>query len=287
MPDTTRSAWKPSISPSLARRTQSTGVPSVAYPMVPSSNGTSCTQSGRRVVIMRAKAERLPSGAMTATSTPGTFSSARRSACRPSASMPSSLVTSTRMRPSQDSRGPGTFLPRDGAPGRPDTVVQPLVARHPRRRPVVPERIERDILIDAPVEIVWAVVTEPEHIGSWFSESAELDLRPGGKALLHWDEYGTVQGRVERVEPPHVFSFRWVVDPGTDLTEDNSTLVEFRLSAEGESTRLTVVETGFRDLAVPDEDKQRHVDSHRRGWGLELGDLDDYMAQRTGIPSER
>src|SRR4051812_1376669 len=108
IPDTTRSASKPSIRPSFARRTQSTGVPSVAYPVVPSSKSTSCTHSGRRVVIMRANAERLPSGAMTATSTSGTFTRARRSVCRPSASMPSSLVTSTRI-DMEDSRGVGPF----------------------------------------------------------------------------------------------------------------------------------------------------------------------------------
>ena len=39
MPETTMSASKPSTRPSMARRTQSTGVPSVAKPLVPSSNG--------------------------------------------------------------------------------------------------------------------------------------------------------------------------------------------------------------------------------------------------------
>jgi uncharacterized protein YndB with AHSA1/START domain len=147
---------------------------------------------------------------------------------------------------------------------------------------MVPQRIERDILIDAPVDIVWAVVTEPEHISGWFSDSADLELRPGGRALLHWNRYGTVHGRVERVEPPHFFSFRWVVDrdPGADLVEANSTLVEFSLSAEGEGTRLTVVESGFRDLAGPDDEQQRHVDSHRRGWELELGELGEYVGER-------
>jgi uncharacterized protein YndB with AHSA1/START domain len=152
---------------------------------------------------------------------------------------------------------------------------------------MVPARIERDILIEAPVDIVWAVVTEPEHISRWFSESADLDLRPGGRAALHWEAYGTVQGRVERVEPPHFFSFRWVVDPGTDLTEDNSTLVEFSLSAEGNATRLTVVESGFRDLARPDDEKQGHVDSHRRGWELELGELREYVGRGVRAPADR
>ena len=36
--------------------------------------------------------------------------------------------------------------------------MQPMVAHHPA------DRIERTILIDAPADVVWAVVTEPEHI---------------------------------------------------------------------------------------------------------------------------
>ena len=65
---------------------------------------------------------------------------------------------------------------------------------------MVPQRIEREILIDAPVELVWAVVTEPEHISGWFSDVAELDLRPGGSMVLRWSGHGTVHGQVERVE---------------------------------------------------------------------------------------
>jgi uncharacterized protein YndB with AHSA1/START domain len=152
---------------------------------------------------------------------------------------------------------------------------------------VIPQRIEREILIHAPIDVVWAVVTEPQHISGWFSDAAELDLTPGGTAALHWDTHGTVHGRVEHVEPPHFFSFRWMMDAGIELAEDNSTLVEFSLSAEGESTRLKVVESGFRDLAAPDDEKQRHVDSHRRGWELELGDLDEYVSNTSGAQAER
>jgi uncharacterized protein YndB with AHSA1/START domain len=125
-------------------------------------------------------------------------------------------------------------------------------------------------------------VTEPEHISGWFSDSVQLDLRPGGKAILHWDGHGSVEGRVERVEPPHFFSFRWVVRHGMPFGEGNATLVEFSLSAEGDSTRLTVVESGFRDLAGPDEEIQAHVDDHTRGWKVELGHLEDYLGRRGG-----
>jgi uncharacterized protein YndB with AHSA1/START domain len=146
---------------------------------------------------------------------------------------------------------------------------------------MVPQRIEREIVIDAPVELVWSVVTEPEHISGWFSDSADLDLRPGGRAVLRWNDFGTVQARVERVEPPHFFSFRWAVDPGREIDEGASTLVEFSLRAEKDSTRLTVVETGFQGLAGPEDEKQRHFDSHRRGWEVELGELGEYLGRLT------
>jgi uncharacterized protein YndB with AHSA1/START domain len=151
---------------------------------------------------------------------------------------------------------------------------------------MVPLRIEREIVIDAPVEVVWSVVTEPEHISGWFSDSADLALMPGGRAVLRWNDGGIFHGRVERVEPPHFFSFRWAVEPGRDVDEGNSTLVEFSLQAEQGSTRLTVVETGFQDLAGPEDDKQRHFDSHSRGWEVELGELREYVGQRTPAPGD-
>ena len=65
------------------------------------------------------------------------------------------------------------------------------------------DRIERDVLIAAPVERVWELITSAEHLGRWFGDAgAEIDLRPGGPLSLRWREYGTVHGRVEAVEPP-------------------------------------------------------------------------------------
>lgn len=144
---------------------------------------------------------------------------------------------------------------------------------------MVPQQIEREILIDAPVDVVWAVVTEPEHISGWFSDRVELELRPGGALVLHWDGSHSVQGRVERVEPPYFFSFHWVVGHGSALAEGNATLVEFSLAPEGDGTRLKVVEGGFRDLAVDDDLRRQRFDGHRDGWAKELGELLEYAAR--------
>ena len=139
------------------------------------------------------------------------------------------------------------------------------------------DRIDREVLIEAPPQTVWAVITQPEHIAGWFSDAADIDLRPGGKVTLTWEGQGTAHGRVEVVEPPRLFAFRWVRWGVGEFREDNSTLVEFSLNAEGEGTRLRVVESGFGGLDASDDDKARYADENRRGWKLELSQLLDYV----------
>jgi uncharacterized protein YndB with AHSA1/START domain len=152
---------------------------------------------------------------------------------------------------------------------------------------MVPERVEREILIEAPPEVVWAVVTEPEHIAGWFSDFAEIDLRPGGKAILTWKEHGAAHGQVEAVEPPHFFSFRWIRGTETELREGNSTLVEFSLRAEGGGTRLRVVESRFPQLEGPEDDKAKYAEEHRQGWERELDELREYVRQQVRTSAGR
>src|ERR671916_1264305 len=138
---------------------------------------------------------------------------------------------------------------------------------------MVTDQIERETVIDAPVERVWALITEAEHLGRWFGDAgAEIDLRPGGAMVLRWTEHGTSRGRVVAVEPPTRFSYRWAPfkDPGgEEPVEGNSTLVEFTLTPEGRGTRLRVVESGFASLAAPDEQRVENHAGNTRGWQVE------------------
>lgn len=152
---------------------------------------------------------------------------------------------------------------------------------------MVPEHIEREIVIDAPLEVVWAIVTEPAHVGSWFSDAAEIDLRPRGKAVLTWEKHGSALARVEKVEPPHLFSFRWARPVGAEPREGNSTLVEFSLSAEGAGTRLRVVESGFQELDGSEEEKTKYAEGNNEGWEHELGDLLEYVSTQIREPATR
>lgn len=145
------------------------------------------------------------------------------------------------------------------------------------------DRIEREVVIDAPVRRVWELVTEAEHLGTWFGDAgAEIDLRPEGALELRWSEHGTAHGRIERVEPERLLAFRWAPfkDPGgAEPAAGNSTLVELSLAAEGASTRVRVVESGFASLDCSDEQRAENHSGNTEGWQHELGELGDYAAR--------
>lgn len=145
---------------------------------------------------------------------------------------------------------------------------------------MVPDRIERETFINAPVERVWTLITEAEHLGRWFGDAgAEIDLRPGGAMIVRWNRHGANHARVVAVEPHTRFAYRWAPfsDPGGDEPVDgNSTLVEFTLHPEGDGTRLRVVESGFASLATSVEQRARNHEGNTEGWQQETDELRRY-----------
>jgi uncharacterized protein YndB with AHSA1/START domain len=142
------------------------------------------------------------------------------------------------------------------------------------------DRIERDTFIKAPVERVWSVITEPQHVGVWFGqgEPAEVDLRPGGIMRLDHGAYGIFPTLIVAVEPPRHLAYRWAgAYPGEVADETNSTLVEFFLEPEDDGTRLRVTESGFATLSIPAErEGNAGYDSHDAGWREVTGNLKEY-----------
>lgn len=141
-------------------------------------------------------------------------------------------------------------------------------------------QIERDILIEAPVEVVWRTITEPDQITLWFADKVDLEITPGARGYMGFgDQGGPVM--VEAVEPPTRFSFRWNHRAGEEPAAGNSLLVEFTLVGEGEHTRLRVVERGLDLLRRPDIDKQKYAEEHAHGWGDFLNRLAGVLAERS------
>ena len=138
---------------------------------------------------------------------------------------------------------------------------------------MVPSTVEKEVRIEAPVEVVWQLVTEPQQIRRWLADEVDVDVRVGGRGEFFYNPDHPYEIRVEAMEPPRRFAFRWVHRSGLQLRDDNSLLVEFTLEPEGGATRLRVVETGFDGIDWSDEERARSIESHIEGWEERLGYL--------------
>jgi uncharacterized protein YndB with AHSA1/START domain len=151
---------------------------------------------------------------------------------------------------------------------------------------VIPDQVEREILIEAPVDVVWRIVTEPDQIVQWFSDEAEFDLRPGGEGHLRFKGSDQYAIQVEAVEPPRRFAFRWAYAHDSRPRERSSMLVEFTLQQEADKTRVRVVESGFDKVDWSDDEMAKYADDHGTGWSHHLGRLRDF-AKRDLKPAPR
>ncbi len=126
------------------------------------------------------------------------------------------------------------------------------------------DRIERETLIEAPLERVWRLVTEP---GFWVASEPSGTAVEGETTVCKNEQYGDFPVRVETVTPQSYVSYRWAsAFAGQELAADNTTLVEFTLTPEGSGTRLRVVESGFSSLAGSEELRVKAHQDNTGGW---------------------
>lgn len=138
-----------------------------------------------------------------------------------------------------------------------------------------PDRIERTLQLSHAPERVWAALTTAEGLGTWFGNSAEVDLRVGGQARLTWDSGDTATLVIERLEPPRVFAYTWPIN-GLSEGDPRRTYVEFTLEPADSGTTLTVIESGFAQLPDADQHKMAY-EGNTEGWTSELGELVAYL----------
>ena len=143
--------------------------------------------------------------------------------------------------------------------------------------------IEREIHVEASPEVVFDVVSSPEHLQQWWPEEADYPVVPGGRGRITFGDPaqgGTqVQFQVVDAVPPRMFSFRWTHAADEQAAEGNSFLVVFELEPAAGGTTLRMTETGFRERGW-DEAKvaAEHAD-HVSGWDFFLPRLPVYAAK--------
>ena len=135
------------------------------------------------------------------------------------------------------------------------------------------DRIEQQITINAPLDRVWELVSEP---GWWVPSAvtAPPDHTPGHQVVRESEKWGRFPVEVVRIEPKSYAAFRWASHaPGADLASGNTTLVEFRVEPAGDAVRVTVTESGFAALGVPASDREQAWKDNTGGWQEELAGL--------------
>ncbi len=144
-------------------------------------------------------------------------------------------------------------------------------------------KIVKVVELDAPVSRVWRALTDAEEFGEWFRVKLDGPFEAGGqttgKLTFPGYEHLPWVATVERMEHESLFSFRWHdYDESSDLdvTEQPTTLVEFRLEETAGGTRLTITESGFEALGDPR--RLEALRSNTQGWNIQAKHIAEHVA---------
>src|SRR6476659_330748 len=97
--------------------------------------------------------------------------------------------------------------------------------------------LEREVYIEASPEIVFEVVSRPEHVRQWWPDEARYEPTPGSTGEIVFGDPdaggGVAAFTVVDVRPPRMFSFRWTHPADQVAAPGNSLLVRFDLVPSG------------------------------------------------------
>jgi uncharacterized protein YndB with AHSA1/START domain len=104
---------------------------------------------------------------------------------------------------------------------------------------------------DAPADLVWDTITDPEHVAHWFGpegfetprESIEIELRVGGRYALEMvrgDARHPVRYEITELDPPRLLVLTSPPMPEVGLNHQTVTRIE--LEDLGGTTRMTLTD---------------------------------------------
>lgn len=118
---------------------------------------------------------------------------------------------------------------------------------------------------DAKPDEIWSALTEPERLGRWLADVAELELRVGGRFLLRWHESDATQetdGTILALEPNRLLELNWTY-PG-----EPDSVARFELQPDGDGTVLILDHRGLPPGAIA---------GYGAGWHSHLDSLDAHL----------
>ena len=156
------------------------------------------------------------------------------------------------------------------------------------------DRIEKEVLLRAPLDRVWRAISDADEFGQWFGVRFDGPFVPG-TSVTGVITPTTVDEDVARaqepyagksdtwhivaVEPKRRLAFRWHpygVESGVDYSQEPTTLVEFTLDETADGVRLRIVESGFAN--IPAERRASAFEANSEGWAAQTELVRKYLA---------
>ena len=140
--------------------------------------------------------------------------------------------------------------------------------------------IEREVFVEASPEVVYEVVSSPDHLRHWWPDDAAFDPTPGSTGEIVFGDRDAggmaVSFTVVEALPPRSFSFRWTHPVGEAARTGNSLLVTFEVTEAPGGTLLRMTETGFREMGWEVAVLEEQYGEHVTGWDFYLPRLVSY-----------
>jgi uncharacterized protein YndB with AHSA1/START domain len=145
-------------------------------------------------------------------------------------------------------------------------------------------QIEKRVELNAPVARVWRALTDYREFGEWFRVKLEGPFVPGelsrGRITHPGYEHIVWQATVREMKPEGLFSFTWhpyAIDPQGDYSQEQPTLVEFRLTPTAKGTLLVITESGFDH--IPAHRRMEALRMNTSGWEAQLENIAKHVSQ--------
>jgi len=156
------------------------------------------------------------------------------------------------------------------------------------------DRIEKRIVLRAPLERVWRAISDAGQFGSWFGVAFDGPFVAGarltGKIVPTTVDAEVAKQQkpyagmafeffVERIEPMRTIEFRWhpfAVEPGVDYSGEPTTRIVFELQPFSDGVLLTVTESGFDQ--IPLARRAKAFAANDGGWAMQMKLIENYLA---------
>jgi uncharacterized protein YndB with AHSA1/START domain len=139
--------------------------------------------------------------------------------------------------------------------------------------------IEKEVEIGAPIEGVFASLTNSDEVVKYFPlKSVESKWEDGNEVLYKGEVNGipfTDYGVIEEISSPTTYRYRyWSDNHGTARTEDNHLVIEYALSSSPTGTVVHVTQSNIKS-------NELYEMMEGQVWGYLLSSFKEYMESRT------